>query len=222
MKVTLSVSTRLSLRANFSALRDLCAKHNASPHVLQLIQQLADHAQKLPEGNLCRREGEMSLMVLIDPVGELVKVKSAWHRRLEETLVQNKAEVLRLATRNASERVRLREQAASVTKQLNAEIQREMKEERKRSFWTRTNFSTASSSSKGTTTNQANRVAFILSRSRQNAQDLPETGEVNKILLLFSVLFVILVVLCWRKIEGQTVVVMLVFYLLFVFSFYIV
>ena len=66
------------------------------------------------------------------PVGELVKGKSALHRRLEETLTKNKAEVLRLVSTNgsnASEIVRLREQAVNVTKHLTAEIQREAKEE---------------------------------------------------------------------------------------------
>ena len=69
---------------------------------------------------------------LVDSVGELVKAKSALHRRLEETLTKNKAEVLRLVSTNgsnASESVRLREQAVNVTKQLTAEIQREAKEE---------------------------------------------------------------------------------------------
>ena len=70
----------------------------------------------------------------LDPVGELVKEKSALHRRLEETLTKNKVEVLRLVSTNGrdpSEMVRLREQAAKVTKQLTAEIQREAKEEAK-------------------------------------------------------------------------------------------
>ena len=68
----------------------------------------------------------------LDPVGELVKEKSALHRRLEETLTKNKVEVLRLVSTNgsnASEIVRLREQAVNVTKHLTAEIQREAKEE---------------------------------------------------------------------------------------------
>lgn len=50
IKATLSPSTRLSLRANFSALHDRCEQHNASGQVLSLIRRLADHAHKLPEG----------------------------------------------------------------------------------------------------------------------------------------------------------------------------
>ena len=47
-KGVLSTSTRLSFRANFSSLRDRCAQHNAPSAVVKIIQQLADHAYKLP------------------------------------------------------------------------------------------------------------------------------------------------------------------------------
>ena len=48
-KATLPTSIRLALRANFSTLHDCCKQQNASSALLQLIQQLADHAHKLPE-----------------------------------------------------------------------------------------------------------------------------------------------------------------------------
>ena len=49
LRGALLAATRLSLRANLSSLRNQCAQHNASAEVLRLIQQLADHAHKLPE-----------------------------------------------------------------------------------------------------------------------------------------------------------------------------
>ena len=49
VKATLPTAIRVALRANFSTLRDRCKQHNASAAVLRLIQQLADHAHKLPE-----------------------------------------------------------------------------------------------------------------------------------------------------------------------------
>ena len=49
VKATLPTATRLTLRANFSTLHDRCKQQNVSAAVLRLIQQLADHAHKLPE-----------------------------------------------------------------------------------------------------------------------------------------------------------------------------
>ena len=49
LKGALPAFTRLSLRANLTALRKHCVQRNVSAEVLRLIQQLADHAHKLPE-----------------------------------------------------------------------------------------------------------------------------------------------------------------------------
>ena len=49
VKATLPIATRLAFQANFSTLHDRCKQQNASSAVLQSIQQLADHAHKLPE-----------------------------------------------------------------------------------------------------------------------------------------------------------------------------
>ena len=71
---------------------------------------------------------------LVEPVAELVQEKSPLHRRLQEALEKNKADVLRLLAMNetdGNEIAELREQAIWITEQLTSEIQREVKEQEK-------------------------------------------------------------------------------------------
>ena len=142
-------------------------------------------------------------------MGELVKAKSALHRRLEETLTKNKVEVLRLVSTNgsnASEIVRLREQAASMTKQLTNEMRREMKveeeEKNKTIHGSPTNSITSWNVTTGTNNVMVNgemsRILLVLSHLQQSINTDRVGREMNLMLLLFCLSLVILVVL-WQK-----------------------
>ena len=74
----------------------------------------------------------MYVFIFLAPLAEVVRVKSLYHLMLEKQLEENKNRVLLMvkkAERNESEIIRLRADAANITRELTKEILREMQVE---------------------------------------------------------------------------------------------
>ena len=134
IKGALSPSTRRSLQTNFSSLYDLCERlQDAVPNPTIDPTVGWSCLQTTRKYQIAEREITRGVFdCLAGPVGDLVQERNSLHRRLEETLANNKAEVLRLLAlngTNGNEIAKLREQAMRITEQLTSEIQREVKEQ---------------------------------------------------------------------------------------------